>query len=172
MLTNEHICVIMVKNTIKRGVKMSKESKIFSPNLWSAQETITHYESFGWELLSLNGNQIVMSRESQNPVYPEMVKYQGKYEALEAEYKGLMGPQRPAPLPPVNYIGAIIGLLCFVVPGALYIAYRIKKNKEHDMAIEDYNNSLNKYNARRQSLLEEMKQTAEQSRTVFFSKQG
>lgn len=150
---------------------MSKESKIFSAQLWSAQETVTHYESFGWELLSINGSQIVMSRESQNPVYSELVKYQAIYEELEAKYKSMVAPICPAPLNPVNYKGAVIGFLCLIFPGALYVAYRVKKKKEHDMAMEDYKNSLDKYNAKRQALLTEMKQTAEQSRAVFFSKQ-
>ena len=43
---------------------MSREAKIFEPNVWGVQETITHYEAFGWELLSINGKQIVMSREN------------------------------------------------------------------------------------------------------------
>ncbi len=149
---------------------MSKESRIFSAQLWSAQETVTHYESFGWELLSINGSQIVMSRETQNPVYSELVKYQAIYEDTEATYKNMIAPVRPAPLPPVNYKWAIIGFLCFIIPGALYVAYRVNKKKEYDLAMREYDNRLAKYNSKRQLLLAEMKQTAEQSRAVFFSK--
>ena len=173
MLTNEHICVIIMKNKPHKGdVIMSKESKIFSAQLWSAQETVTHYESFGWELLSLNGNQIVMSRESQNPVYPELVKYQSEYEAFEAEYKSVKDPQMPAPYEPVNYMGAFIGLLCFIIPGAIYIAYKVNKKKEYDEAMNQFNDSLAKARAKRDELRRKMKETAEKSRALFFSRQG
>ena len=150
---------------------MSKESRIFSPRLYSVQETITHYESFGWELLSINGNQIAMSRETQNPVYAELVKYQAKYEELEQNYKNMIAPIAPAPLNPVNVGAAVVGVLCFIIPGALYIAYRINKKKKYDTEMREYHEAFAAYNSKRQTILAEMKQTAEQSRAVFFSKQ-
>ena len=150
---------------------MSKESKIFSASLWSAQDTVTHYESFGWELLSINGSQIVMSRESQNPVYSDLVKYQAIYEGLEAEYKSVQAPVRPMPLKPVNIKGAIIGFLCFIVPGALYVAYRVNKKKEYDAVMEDYRNKYAAYEAKRADILNKMQETATKSRAIFFSKQ-
>ena len=149
---------------------MSKESKIFSPNLWSTQDTITHYESFGWELLSLNGNQIVMSRESQNSVYPELVKFQKIYEDTAAEYNSLK-----APTPPVKPIGISFGIcfitfLLFLIPCIIYVAYKLNQNNEYQKTLQAYNASLAEYNNRRSALLEKMKSTVEQSRVVFFSK--
>ncbi len=150
---------------------MSKESRVFTPSLYSVQETITHYESFGWELLSINGNQIAMSRETQNPVYSELVKYQAIYEGLEEKYKNMIAPFAPAPLSPISFRAAIIGILCFVIPGALYIAYRINKKKKYDLEMQEYRDALAAYNSKRQMILAEMKQAAEKSRAVFFSKQ-
>ena len=72
---------------------MSRESKILRAGIYDAETTIQHYESFGWELLSLNGTQITMSRETQNPVYAELVKSQAKYEALYAKYNSIQNPQ-------------------------------------------------------------------------------
>jgi len=151
---------------------MSKESKIFTATLWNAQETVTHYESFGWELISLNGNQIVMSRESQNPVYPELVKYQGMYEETAAQYSSLQAPTRPAALPSVNYRAAVIGYICLIFPGVLYTVYRVNKKKEYDQAMNEYNEKHAAYQAKRQELLEKMKNIALESRGVFFSRQS
>lgn len=159
------------KINVRGDIKMSKESRIFTPSLYSAQETITHYESFGWELLSINGNQIAMSRETQNPVYAELVKYQAKYEELEQDYKNVIAPIAPAQLEPVNIGAAIIGVLCFIIPGALYIAYRINKKKKYDAEMQEYHQAFAAYNSKRQMIPAEMKRTAEQSRAVFFSKQ-
>lgn len=151
---------------------MSKESRIFSPTVWGAQDTITHYESFGWELLSINGNQITMSRETQNPVYPELVKFQAKYEDLALQLANLRAPACPEPLPPVNFKFAIIGFICLIVPGAIYVAYKVNKKKEFDAAMQEYREKYAAYQATRQQLLEKMKATAADSRAVFFSKQG
>ena len=171
MLTNEHICVIMIEN-VKEVHTMSKESKIFSPTTWGVQETISHYESFGWELLSINGNQIVMARETQNPVYSQLVKFQDLYEQLDAKYKSMVPPMPPKPLNPVNYKGAIIAFLCLIIPGVLYVAYRINKKNQYNMELADYNIALDKYNAEREAILAQMKEKADQSRVVFFARQN
>ena len=55
---------------------MSKESRIIKAGPHGTQATITDYECFGWEVLSINGADIIMSRETQNPVYAELVKAQ------------------------------------------------------------------------------------------------
>ena len=39
---------------------MSRESKILKVGAFGAEKTVYHYESFGWELLSLNGDTITM----------------------------------------------------------------------------------------------------------------
>ena len=68
---------------------MSRESIIMKEGPWGAQQTISHYESFGWELMSLNGEQIAMSRETQDSVYGELVKRQAAYEAKLKQYEAI-----------------------------------------------------------------------------------
>ena len=82
---------------------MSRESKIIRTSIYDAEKTIYHYESFGWELLSINGEQITMSRETQNPVYTDLVKSQAKYESLMQEYQGLQNPVAPAKPAPFKF---------------------------------------------------------------------
>ena len=151
---------------------MSRESKIFSPNLWNTQDTITHYESFGWELLSVNGNQIVMSRESQNPVYPELVKYQKIYEDTAAEYQSLKAPTPPVKPQGLSFGICFITFILFIIPCVFYVMYKMKQNNEYKEALNMYNNSVAEYNERRTALLNQMKTATEQSRIVFFSKQN
>lgn len=60
---------------------MSRESKIFSVGTKAeVSEKVKDYESFGWELLSINGLDVSMSRETQNPVYVHLVKKENEYE--------------------------------------------------------------------------------------------
>ena len=126
MLTKENICVILRKifQHIKECV-MSRESKIIRASVHDAEKTIYHYESFGWELLSINGEQITMSRETQNPVYSELVKNQAKYEGLMQSYIALQRPAAPAKPAPFKFGTCLILLLLAVLPGALYIAYKV-----------------------------------------------
>ena len=93
---------------------MSRESKILRTSVYDAEKTIYHYESFGWELLSINGEQITMSRETQNPVYTDLVKSQAKYESLMQEYQGLQNPVAPAKPAPFKF-GTCLLLLVLAV---------------------------------------------------------
>lgn len=168
---------------------MSRESKILQAGPWGAQATITHYESFGWELLSLNGNQITMSRETQDEVYPELVKHQTAYEDKLAAYQSMKAPVHPqkphAPMRPAPFkLGlCLILLLIGIVPGALYIAYKVNKNNEykvaceaHREACEENSRKINQmdaeYTAAREALRAEMDAIATESHAIFFSKRG
>jgi len=66
---------------------MSKESITFNVPVLRQQAHIHDYECFGWELLSVNGESVTMSRETQTPVYSDLVKYQVRYEELTALMK-------------------------------------------------------------------------------------
>ena len=151
---------------------MSRESKIIQATIHSAQKTISHYESFGWELLSLNGAQITMSRETQNPVYSELVKNQAKYEELMLKYASIINP--PAPEKPAEFkLGTcLILLLLAVVPGALYIAYKVKKHNEYKAALAAHQKTVADNEAARNGLKNEMEKVALDSRATFFGKQG
>lgn len=153
---------------------MSKESKILQAGPWGAQSTITHYESFGWELVSLNGNQIVMSRETQDSVYPELVKRQAAYEEKVAEYEALRKPVLVPPVEPkpISIKTCFILFLLFVVPFALYLTYKILKKKEYNENFAAYQTELadatNAYNATKSRLIAEAETIATESRAIFF----
>ena len=153
---------------------MSKESKILQAGPWGAQSTITHYESFGWELVSLNGNQIVMSRETQDSVYPELIKHQAAYEEKVAAYEALRKPVLVPPVEPkpISIKTCFILFLLFVVPFALYLTYKILKKKEYNENFAahqaELTEAMNAYNATKSRLIAEAETIATESRAIFF----
>ena len=161
---------------------MSRESKIINGSQWGAEKTIYHYESFGWELLSLNGTQITMSRETQNPVYTDLVKYQAKYEAKIAEYNAVRNPaapKGPTPPPPFKLKTAFWGIVALVIPGVAYITYKIVQKNKHKEALAAHREALAAHKAeiekcdeRRKAILAEIEQITMDSRATFFSQQN
>lgn len=151
---------------------MSKESKIFTPKVWSTQETIAHYESFGWELISINGKQILMSRETQNPVYVDLVKYQSIYEETLEEYNNLRLPIKPTPPPEGKISTYVLTFVLLIVPGVFYVRYKRKQKREYKEKMQKFNAEYANYLSKRKELLDKCNETAIQSRAVFFSKQG
>lgn len=140
---------------------MSRESKIFTETKLGIGNRVKEYESFGWELLSINGTDVSMSRETQNKVYADLIKFEYKYEALREELAALVRPIKPTP---INILGAFLGILCFIVPGVLYIIYKIKKSKQ-------YQEELSEFELEYKKLLQEIKKVCEESRSTFFSRQ-
>ncbi|MBR2612785.1 MAG: hypothetical protein IKC72_06925 [Clostridia bacterium] len=150
---------------------MSRESKILNAGLWGAEKTIHHYESFGWELLSLNGQQITMTRETQNPVYSDLVKFQAKYEELVLAYSSVKYPAAPEKPAPFSLKRCLILLLLAVIPGAAYIAYKIVQNNKYKEAVQEYENKKAECNAKKEKIAQEIEQTINDSRATFFGKQ-
>ena len=75
---------------------MSRESKIFSVDQKrEVPKRVKENEAFGWELLSINGFDVSMSRETQNKVYHQLVKYEYEYETLREEQDNLYFPKTP-----------------------------------------------------------------------------
>ena len=148
---------------------MSREAKIINAKEFDTQATISHYESFGWELLSVNGQQITMSRETQNPVFSELVKHQTEYENLLGKLRGLpypVEPQRPIPF----QLGKCFKmLLCLIVPGIAYIVYKAVKHKKYKDAYAVYQQEISDYNKKRADLIAKMEAVALESRAIFFS---
>ena len=151
---------------------MSRESKIITPTILGVQDTISHYESFGWELLSLNGQQITVSRETQNPVYTQLVKYQAQYEELEKEYKAVKDPVKPTAPAKFSLKNCALLLLLLIAPGVIYIVNKVKKNNLYKLAVEEYNQALSDAKNKRKEILAKMAQVALDSRAVFFSRQA
>ena len=151
---------------------MSRESKIIVSDQFDAQKTICDYESFGWELLSINSNQITMSRETQNPVYPDLVKHQAKYEELLKKYKAIampLYPKKPAPFRIGTWFKT---LLCLVIPCVIYTTCKIIQNNKYKKALAEYSAEMVQATAEKSQLMEEMEKVALESRTIFFSKQN
>ena len=150
---------------------MSRESKILDGKAWGVEKTIHHYESFGWELLSLNGNQITMTRETQNPVYADLVKYQAKYEELVCAYRTVRYPEPPEKPTEFKFGLCLFLLVLAVVPGALYIAYKVKKKKEFEEAVKAHVAAKAECDKKKSDILAEIEKTLNDSRATFFGKQ-
>ena len=164
---------------------MSRESKILQAGPWGAQSTVSHYESFGWELVSMNGNQIVMSRETQDKVYPQLVKHQAAYEEKVAEYNALKKPV-PAKAPvapiapaPISLKTCAILFLLLIFPFVLYLVYKIKQKNEYEATLqvhksvldgiaEDHRKAMDEYNVTKSRLVTEAENIAAESRAIFF----
>lgn len=150
---------------------MSRESKIIESYDFGVQTTIKHYESFGWELLSINGNQITMSRETQNPVYSDLVKLQARYEETLAKYNNLRGPVPPVKPARVSAKTCFISFICLVIPCVVYVTYKILQNKKYKEANAEYMQNMNAYKNEKQKLRDLMEEIALQGYTTFFSQQ-
>jgi hypothetical protein len=152
------------KNKLLTGEKMSRESRIFtinSANSADAQAAVSELESFGWELLSVKGNQVFMSRETQNSVYTDLVKYEYRYNALQAERAALREPPKP------NSYSAFICIVLFlllIAPLVFYIRYKIRCKKDFEARLAEYYNTHARLTA-------EIAQVCQDSRAVFFSRQ-
>lgn len=151
---------------------MSRESRLINCNIWSTQETITHYEAFGWELLSINGTQVTMSRETQNPVYTDLVKYQAMYEELCAKYAALRAPKMPIAPPKISIKTCFISFVFLVIPCVVYLTYKIMQKKKHEAEMQNYNAEYSRYRAEQTELRKKMDEIVLQSRSVFFAKQN
>ena len=151
---------------------MSRESKIITAYEWGPQATVSHYEAFGWELLSLNGNQITMSRETQNPVYSDLVKLQAQYEEYVNAYNRLSAPKAPAKPARVSAATCFWTFVCLVIPCAVYVTVKVMQFKKYKAALEVYNGEVEAYNNKKKELRAKMEETVLQGRTVFFSKQA
>ena len=149
---------------------MSRESKILTAGNWGAENIIRHYESFGWELLALNGAQITMTRETQNPVYADLVKYQAKYEEVVEKYGKVVNPSQPV-APKKFDLGTCFWLtLLAVVPGVIYIVCKVNQNKKYKEAMHEYHSNVAECNNKRAAIMAEIEQVLLESRATFFAR--
>jgi hypothetical protein len=143
-------------------MEMSRESKIFtSPTKQVIGKRVKEYESFGWELLSINGLDVSLSRETQNSVYADLVKYEYQYDVLREEQSSLVIPRVPSSF---SFAMFLILLLIFVIPAILYVALVIWNKKK-------YTDSMAHYQSEFDRLEKEIKKVCDDSRSVFFSRQ-
>lgn len=153
---------------------MSRESKILRADALNLppEEIIRHYESFGWELLSLNGNQLTMSRETQNPVYTDLVKFQYLYEQKITELNAMRPPMPPAKPRPVSAGICIVSFLCLIVPCVIYGAYKFTEYNAYREKLKEYQDAANRFSARQSALCSEIEQILQNSRATFFGKKN
>ncbi len=165
---------------------MSRESKIIDVETSSLaylsstrlsgtkyqQDIIQAYESFGWELLGINGDQISMSRETQNPVYAELVQYQAQYEAKIAEIKALGFVDEPEEPDEFDLETFGICLICLIVPALVYAGIKIGQRCAYKKKMEEYELAVAELEKKKNIIREEMKKIALDSRATFFSKQN
>ena len=147
---------------------MPRESKILNVGALGADSVVHHYESFGWELLCLNGEQIAISRETKNPIYSQLVAYQAKYEAKLAEYNRLKLPKAPSAPEPFSFWAFLWRLFLLIIPGVVYAMKKGKAKREYETDTAIYEEELDKYNKTRDELLGEMTSIAAESRALFF----
>ncbi len=151
---------------------MSRESKIITAGVHNVEKTIQIYESFGWELLSINGSQIAMTRESQIPVYADLVKHQANYEDLLKKYNSITYPSAPQKPEEFEMSKCLIRLVCLIFPGVLYIVDCVKKNKEYEKQRLAHKEAIAAIEKQKKEILAEAEQVALNSRAIFFGKQG
>ncbi len=140
---------------------MSRESKIFS--VMRKQEVpkrVKEYESFGWELLSINGSDVSMSRETQNKIYAQLVKYEYQYEALIEEQDNLYCPK---PVYKFSIVLFLLLSLLYIIPGLIYIGIYIFLRIRYKRAYEEYEMQYD-------ALEYKIRQVCNDSRATFFSR--
>ncbi len=138
---------------------MSRESKIINVHSnFDTQTEIKHYESFGWELLAINHTQISMTRETQNPVYPDLVKYEYEYESLCNKINELRKQIKYKSFSFKKFMQLFI-LLIF--PSVLYVLDLDKTKKR--------NKELNEEIA---AAMKEIDDVCNKSKAIFFAKQA
>lgn len=140
---------------------MPRESKFFTvPNRRNLSEKVKELESFGWELSSINGLDVMMTRETSNKVYPDLIRYEYEYEALREECNNLEEPMSPN----FSVVLFIIWIILFILPGIIYlIIYLYSKQK--------YMRLYNEYKSKYEQLTQQIKEICAKSRQLFYSRE-
>lgn len=111
---------------------MTRESKLFTAVSKSdVSNKIKDYESFGWELLSVYGNDVSMSRNTQNPSYVHLVKYENEYENINEQIKLSKIELSKLSYTPITPILMLILTIMLIFPGVLYYLYKKKQKEEY-----------------------------------------
>lgn len=153
------------------SIIMPRESKILNIGNLDAESIVHHYESFGWELLCLNGPQIALSRETKNPIYSRLVAYQTQYEEKLSEFNSMLMPKIPREPEPFSWKSFLLRTLLFIVPGVLYVLGKKKEKAEYETAKAEYDAAVIEYNVRKDAFLAEMAKLTAESRALFFGSQ-
>ena len=149
---------------------MSREAKIIKPGAWDIEQTINHYESFGWELLSIDQDSVVMSRETQSPIYDALLKNEAKYQKLINEYMEMTYPEAPEAHKPFRFGKFLVLFILGVLPGFIYACRKRRQKKNHKKALQRYQKMIEIRDGEKQELLERIEQLVLNSRATFYAK--
>ena len=149
---------------------MSREAKIIKPGAWDIEQTINHYESFGWELLSIDNGSVVMSRDTQIPVYDALLKYEAKYQRLIDEYMDMSYPDAPEAHKPFSFGKFLVLFILGVLPGFIYACCKRRQKKNHKKALQRYQKMVEIREEEKQELLERIEQLVLNSRATFYAR--
>jgi hypothetical protein len=149
---------------------MSREAKILKPGEMGLEKTVHHYESFGWELLSLNGDTIALSRDTQNPVYTTLVRNEIKYNKLVKEYNEMEAPMPPVEHAPFKFGKCLILLILGVIPGIIYIGCKSSHKRQDRMANAKYQRELDRFEESKKEALDTIAKLLKESRATFYAR--
>ena len=149
---------------------MSREAKVIKPGAWDIEQTINHHESFGWELLSINNDTVVMSRETQSPVYDTLIKNEAKYQRLINEYMEMTYPEAPEAYKPFKFGKFLVLFILGVLPGFIYACAKRRQKKNHKKALERYQMMVEIREGEKLELLEKIEQLVLNSHATFYAK--
>ncbi len=149
---------------------MSREAKILRPGEMGLEKTVHHYESFGWELLSLNGDTIALSRDTQNPVYTTLVRNEIKYNKLVKEYNEMQPPVAPEGPVPFKFGKCFLLLILGLIPGFVYMSRKRKDKLQWQAAMAKYNKALDRFEEDKKETLDTIAKLLKESRATFYSR--
>ena len=169
---------------------MPKETQTIQcyPNDNEINSTIRQWERWGWELISNQRcqefvkqdpdgtkhyetfNKLTFSRDKDASWYKELISLEAEYDNVchEVDREREKEPKVPSkPYFYINLLCALVLLFIFIVPGVIYIAFRImkyvKEKKDYEAMLKEYriqhenwkkSNKIKELQAREDEILE------------------
>lgn len=106
-----------------------------------------------------------MSRNTQNPTYVHLVKYENEYETLVEELVNTRKKLNELKYQPITPGLFFILTIMLIFPSVLYYLYKKKQKEEYLSNKEQLENQIS-------NLLQKIKQVTNDSRATFFSQRS
>ena len=151
---------------------MSREALVKFYSNSNVHSNIYHYECFGWELIQLTENKLVFSRETQDEVYDELVKYERQYNDLYEQKAKLVDPKKPINSKPFNLLLCLVLFVLFIIPGIIYLIINKKNQDKYAEQLRMYDEDLLAYKDELADLNTQMANILAKSRALFYSKRS
>lgn len=146
---------------------MAREFKVLTASVCSIDKTISHYESFGWKLYSLKGTQIIMARETENPVYNHLVSSQAAYEGLVYAHDAIPYPEKPKKPSKIRPLICLMHFLLAIIPGIIYVSCKVAKKRKYRKELFMYNRNFRIASEEKAEVINKMDKVAFYSRIHF-----